>query len=145
MISTRTVTSENEPYISVRYSTTTPENHPPLYAYLLKVEVISSVGYPEHIFVFHRSPEGISGDIVDTFTQIASPVDVEEIPVDAPDPKNGMPYYRTKEVTLWFRTPDDMELAKKNIKDDIRTLSLTYDTLYSNPDTQEVETYGHKS
>jgi len=127
--------------ITVRYSTTTPEAHPPMYAYALKAEVIQSIGYPDHIFVFQRSKETADGSWVDEFIQIASPLEVEEVPENAPDLANNMPYYRSKEVTLYFRNMEDLNLAKSNIGSDIRTLTSTYDTLNAGFDKQEIVKY----
>ena len=131
-----------KPGFTVKYSTMLPENHPGVYAYALKAEVTSATDFPDHLFVFQRTPENNEGDWVDTFIQIASPLEVEEVPEDAPDLQNGMPYYRAKEVTLWFRTAEDVKLAKAKMDDDLRTLKATYDALNGAPDTEEIETYG---
>lgn len=130
------------PELKVRYSTTVPEVHPKIYAYALKVEVVKAVGYPDHVFLFQRSKENEVGDCTDEFIQIASPLDIEEVPENAPDPENNMPYYRSKEVTVWFRNIEDLNLAKSKIKGDLATFTLTYDTLNSGFDKQEEETYG---
>lgn len=132
-----------KPSLTVKYRATQPDRHPAIYAYALTVEIVNAVEYPDHLFVFHRSPENNEGDSVDEFIQIASPAEIEEVPEDAPRPEENMPYYRTKEVTLWFRTMEDLELAKRKIKDDLQTLVLTYDVLADDPDMkEEIETYG---
>lgn len=136
-------TADSEKFgVTVRYSTTCPDRHPQVYAYALKVEVTKAVGMTDHLFVFQRSPENNEGDCVDTFIQIASPLEVEEVPEDAPDPMHGMPYYRAKEVTLWFRTMEDVVLAKKKFDDDLMTLTTTYHVLNGAPDKEETRTYG---
>lgn len=127
--------------LTARYSTTVPNKHPAIYAYALKVEITRAVGYPSHLFVFQRSPENNEGDSVDTFIQIASPLDVDEVPENAPDLQRNMPYYRTDKVVLWFRTMEDLELAKKKIKDDLQTLVLTYNVLNGSADKEEIESY----
>lgn len=129
------------PSISVKYSTTTPEKHGLIYAYALKVEISEAIGIPDHLFVFQRSPENNEGDCVDTFIQIASPLELEEVPENAPDLQNSMPYYRSSEVTLWFRTMEDLELAKKKIEEDLQTLVLTYKTINGELDKKETKTY----
>lgn len=128
--------------IRVRYSETVPEQHPAIYAYALKVEVLSAEGYDDHVFLFQRSKTNLEDDWVDEFIQIASPLDIEEVPEDAPDLKHNMPYFRTKEVTLWFRCLEDLRLAKGKIRDDLQTLALTYDTIGDRYDKDEEETYG---
>lgn len=134
--------TSNKPSLKVRYSVTVPEMHPEIYAYALKVEVINAIGYPEHLFVFQRSKANENGDWVDEFIQIASPLDIEETPENAPKLDDNMPYYRTKEVVLWFRTMEDLKLAKAKIKDDLKVLTTTYDILEQGFDAQEEETYG---
>lgn len=133
---------EKKAELKVRYSTDRAEEYPTIYAHALKVEVISAIGYPDHIFVFHRNKANTDGDYVDEFTQVASPLEIEEIPEDAPDLQNGMPYYRAKEVTVWFRNLDDLELAKSRIKADIRDFAFTYDVITGDLKDQEEETYG---
>lgn len=131
-----------KPELSVKYSTTVPDKHPAIFAYLLRAEIEYATGYPDHLFVFQRSPQNNEGDSVDTFIQIASPLDVEEIPENAPDLQNNMPYYRAKKVELWFRNMEDLELAKKKIDDDLQTLVLTYNVLNGQQDKEEIEKYG---
>lgn len=133
---------EKKAELKVRYSTSRSDAYPTIYAHALKAEVISAVGYPDHIFVFHRNKANTEGDYVDEFTQIASPLEIEEVPEDAPDLQNGMPYYRAKEVTVWFRALDDLELAKAKMKEDIRDFALTYDVITGDLTDQEEETYG---
>lgn len=128
-------------HLTIKYSTTIPDKHPAIYAYLLKVEVVNAVGYPHHLFVFQRSPDNNEGDSVDTFIQIASPLDVDEVPENAPDLQNNMPYYRAQKVELWFRNMEDLELAKSKIKEDLQTLVLTYKVLKGSTDKEEIENY----
>lgn len=130
-----------KPGITVSYESATPEHYPSVYAHALKVEVVSAIGYPDHIFVFQRSKPDSNGDCVDEFIQIAAPLEIEEVPEDAPDLQNGMPYYRAKSVTLYFRTIEDLELAKAKIDEDIGMLKRTYDVLEHGFDRQEIRHY----
>jgi hypothetical protein len=132
----------SEPKFKVKFSTTVPDRHPVIYSYFLKAEVTEATGISDHLFVFQRTPENNEGDAVDRFIQIASPLDIEEIPEDAPDFKNNMPYFRRREVELWFRNVEDLELARKKMDDDLRTLSLTYKVLNGEADKEDVEDYG---
>lgn len=138
--------ASSDPYIParirVRYSESTPDKHPPIYAYALKVEVLEAKGLDVNLFVFQRISHGAEGDATDEFIQIASPVDIEEIPAHAPDLAHNMPYYREKEVTLWFRCYEDLRLAKEKMDGDFETLSLTRDTLVGDLDITEEKSYG---
>ena len=131
-----------KPTLTVEYSTTASEEYDPIYAYSLKVEILEASGISDHLFVFQRSPDNNEGDSVDTFIQIAAPLEIEEVPENAPDPQHGMPYYRAKEVTLWFRTLEDLKLAKNKIRDDLETLVRTYEVLNNDIYKKEIETYG---
>lgn len=127
--------------LTVRYLTTVKDNHPRIYAYALRVSIINAIGCPDHLFVFQRTPKNNEGDAVDEFIQIASPLETEEVPEDAPDFDNNMPYYRAKEVVLWFRNMEDLELGKNKIKEDLQTLVQTYKLLDGEQDKEEVEKY----
>lgn len=131
-----------EPSLEVKYSEITPDKHPPIFAYALKVEICKATVLSDHVFVFQRSPENNEGEATDNFIQIASPLELEEVPEDAPDLQNGMPYYRSKSVLLWFRNMEDLELAKRKIDDDLQTLVLTYKTINGKPDKEEIKNYG---
>ena len=127
--------------IKARYTMDVPEEHYQVYAHSLKVEIVDAEGCSDHLFVFQRSKENEIGDCVDEFIQIASPLDIEEVPEDAPRLDENMPYYRSKSVTLWFRCLEDLELAKSKIKEDLSTLAYTYDVLNGAHGRQEEETY----
>lgn len=129
---------KEKPGIDVRYSSTVEEEHPQMYAHALKVTVTAAREYPDHIFLFHRGKPNNEGNVIDEFISVASPVDIEETPENAPALDDGMPYYRSNEVTLWFRNTEDLELAKKKISEDITVLVKTYNILGSdNLDKQE--------
>lgn len=132
---------DNPPNISVRYSILTTEDNPDLLVSKLTVEVVDSVNCPKEIFVFHRGPSTIEGDIIDEFSHIATPLDLEELPAKAPSLELQTPYYREKKVTLYFRTIADLELAKKAFKRDIRKLIEAHTILNSSNLHQETETY----
>lgn len=132
-------TTNQFPAITVNYSTTVPEKHPTMYAYALRAKVTKAENCTGHIFMFHRSKENNEGNSVDEFIHIASPLDIEEVPENAPDLANGMPYYRTDEVTLWFRNAEDLELAKKQIAEDVSTLVKTLVILQSHKMDKEEE------
>lgn len=119
-----------------------------LYAYALHVSVESDED--PHVFVYQRytptmNPYGRTDLVVnDEFINIATPVDMYDIPVDEPDPCHGMPYYRSSTLDLWFRNLEDLERAKGDIDKDLESLAKLYNNLDSN-DTYEYEetrTYG---
>ena len=120
-----------------------------LYAYALHVSVTSDDGDP-NVFVFQRStptmnPYGRTDRMVDdVFVNVATPVDMHEIPAKEPDPEHGMPYYRNSVLDLWFRNAGDVETAKRDIGEDLASLARLCESL-SNDETfqyEETRTYG---
>ena len=95
-----------------------------LQSYDLRVVAESATDMSKKIFVFQRMvpipPIPATPD--DRFTCLADPVDLEEIPEDAPDLDNEMPYFRVDEVTLRFRDMTTLEEVKNLIDEDVQRL-----------------------
>ena len=115
-----------------------------LYAYALHVEVSvpedsndsnDSNDIDPNIFVFRRSPRTMNpfgptdGWFDDEFFNVATPVDMYDIPAKFPDIENGMPYYRDSKVELWFRNCEDAARAKREISEDIASLVKMWDNI----------------
>jgi hypothetical protein len=112
---------------------------PNLQSYDLKVVAESATDMPKEIFILQRRIGGASpGSSVpeDVFTCIADPVDLEEIPVGAPDLNHEMPYYRVAEITLRFRSTVLLEECKNLMDEDIRIL---VDSLKSAQDVELID------
>lgn len=88
-------------------------------------------------------PDGINHciDTVDRFIHVATPLDFDEVPEDEPDLSNDIPYYRTDDVVIWFRSLIDLNKTKLDFEDDINTLVRTYESL-DNLEVTETKTYG---
>ena len=128
--------------IDVRYSVN--EKQEGLFSYDLKVEVLAATDMPEEIFIFQRCvepAESVNTQPTDQFVCLADPVDLQEVPVNVPDPANEMPYYRTKEVLLRFRDMTTLTETKDLIAQDVQllvdslkaaaTLTATEDVTYA--------------
>jgi hypothetical protein len=136
--------------LTLEYSQT--ETKDGLYAYALHIvasTVLNDDGDP-HIFVYHRRPRTMNPfgrtdlEFDDVFVNIATPVDMEEVPEDAPDICHGMPYYRSDTLDLWFRNLEDVEQAKKDVDRDVASLCKLYNNM-SDTDGfrfKEEKTYG---
>lgn len=119
-----------------------------LYAYALHVSVTSDED--PNVFVIRRSmptmnPYGRTDLWVDDeFINVATPVDMYDVPVGQPDPCHDMPYYRVSEIDLWFRNLEDLEQAKKDIDEDLASLAKLYNNLEdkSTYEHEETRTYG---
>lgn len=129
--------------LTVQYYTS-PSNASQVYAYALKVDVTSATDMPQKIFVFQRGEKRTnSGEFIDSFMNIASPVDMDNVPEDEPSLEDNIPYYRKSSVTLYFRCLEDLEDTKNDIDDDIATLVRTYRILqdFDNFKLLEEKTY----
>ena len=105
----------------------TPTQRSQVYGYALRVKVTESEGIPTKIFVYQRGEHRInSGNYIDRFINIASPVDMDNVPEDEPMLDSGIPYYRTDEVILYFRCLEDLVESKNDIDADISHLIETY-------------------
>lgn len=114
-----------------------------MFGYVLKVTVTNAVDMPAEIFIFQRgaAPAPMAGaKAQDQFVCIADPVDLDEIPVLAPDIAAEIPYYRLASVTLAFRTPEDRQEVLDDIASDIERLTDSVN-LMAVLDDSEVVTY----
>ena len=69
--------------------------------YRVRFDVSEAVCMAAEIFVYQRSPGAIAGTMIDEFSNVASPADLEEYPVDKPVLTTG--FYRLSYVDLVFR------------------------------------------
>ena len=129
--------------MKVRFSTTTTGDG--FFGYALRAEVSDPEGMPPDIFVYHAGvPELPSKEVVDTFSHVASPVDMEELPFGEPDLSKKTPYYRRSSVVLWVRSAEWLEQLKENIDADIAQLVHEYSYLNdgNNYTVTETKAYG---
>lgn len=129
--------------LKVKFSTTTTGDQ--YLGYAVKAEVIEAEGITPYIFMFQAGvPELPTREIVDVFTNVASPVDIEETPENEPDMSKKNPFYRRKSVTLWCRSADWLDKVKQRLNEDIAQLMQTYAVLNdeNHYDNEEVKSYG---
>ena len=132
-----------QPSITVQYYQS-PSHGSQVYGYAMRVKVTEATGMPSKIFVFQRGKKRTnSGEFIDHFINIASPVDMDNVPEDEPAFDSNIPYYRKDTVTLYFRCLQDLEECKDDISGDIFHLVETYKYLedYDNFELVETKTY----
>ena len=111
--------------MKVKFSTTVTGDK--VFGYALKAEVTDPEGMPPDIFVYRAGvPELPTKEVVDTFSHVASPVDLEELPAGEPDLSKKTPYYRRNSVVLWVRAAQWLEQLKDNLDADIAQLVRDY-------------------
>ena len=112
---------------SIKLKRTVRASDPALYmGYSMIVETENAVDMPEEIFVFQRgiAPARSQQDPVptDQFIKVAAPVDLEDYPPSPDDVREDMPFYRAKDVELWFRTEEERDEVWEYIQDDVAGL-----------------------
>lgn len=102
----------------------------PVQSYDMIIEVLDATDMPKEIFVFQKGimPAREGAERTDGFTSVADPVDLEELPVEVPDPVDMNPYYRSDKVQLRFRSVVDLEETWGYIRQDIQGLVLALNT-----------------
>mgnify|MGYP000597036515 CR=1 FL=1 len=94
-----------------------------LSAFRLRVEVELTHGIEPQIFVYRRDlANPYTGDVLDTFFTIASPVDMAEYPSEEPDPQKAYPFFRKRFVELDFRSTALADEAWRLIVEEATTL-----------------------
>ena len=103
-------------------------------AYGLSVEVESSEGIPPEVFVYHRSAPQLAsglpwdGRVVETFQNVATPVDIAEVPSESEAPA-GAPYVRSASMKAVFRNPEDVDRAVDGISGDLASLVKSWENV----------------
>lgn len=119
--------------VKLQKSETKPYLHGNIQGHMFALEVIEAVGMPAEIFVYQRRPGATGGQPpIDEFSNVASPSDLEEYPVDAPTADVG--FYRMKRIELVFR---DITLAEQAYADIQRDICGLIESLQAMQNTDE--------
>ncbi|KKN45016.1 hypothetical protein LCGC14_0687280 [marine sediment metagenome] len=87
----------------------------------LRLEVIEAIGLPPEIFVYQRKPGRLpNGQARDEFSNIASPVDLEEYPTEEPSSESS--FFRLKTLDIVFRNIELLRTSFADIRQDICSL-----------------------
>ena len=90
--------------------------------YRVRFDVIEAVCIPAAVFVYQRLPGATVGETTDVFSNVASPADFEEYPID--EPVSGGQFFRLQYVDLVFRNLDLLEQSATDITLDREALAL---------------------
>ena len=116
---TRSVTlkrSEIEEYIEGRTQ-----------GYRVRFDVLEAVCMPAELFVYQRVLGSVPGTVIDTFSNVASPTDLEEYPTD--EPTDAVGFYRLSHVDLIFRSIDLLSQSAQDLTRDISALVMALNQL----------------
>ena len=110
-------------------------------AWRMRITVTDWYNVDPNIFVYMRTGPEVQGSYVDTFEAVASPVDLEEYPAQAPDEDQEPPFFRMAQIDLISRNMTLLDETWESIKADrdelIRTLANICEL-----ETDEVSRYG---
>jgi hypothetical protein len=84
---------------------------------------------PTAIFRYLRHPPDAQGGVYDEFTGICSSPDLEEFPVDEPDPAANPPVFRSNEIDLIFESQQRAEESLALMLTEIAALKETLDAM----------------
>ncbi len=76
-------------------------------AYRLQVQVAEIEDMPEEIFIHERKVDPDTAEITDTFCAVASPVDIYEMPINAPNSESA--YFRKSSMDGYVRSTAEAE------------------------------------
>lgn len=93
------------------------------------IDVHGDRAEPE-IFVFQRGYLD-GANYCDNFCAVASPIQIEELPINTPDTENGGVFYRASDVTLLFPTRATLDETINLITVEITELADTLNSLES--------------
>lgn len=94
--------------------------------YRVRFDVTDAVDMVTEIFVYQRRPGTLPDSPVrDEFSNVASPADLEEYPVDAP--VSTSPFFRLRYADLIFRSLALLEQSSSDLLSDIAQLVETLD------------------
>lgn len=91
-------------------------------AYRLHVEASDPVGFDGRVFLYRRLPTDPAGNILDRFVGVASPQDLDSVPVDAPDTNNNWPMFRQSVVELDATSTNEATQYWNNITSSVTVL-----------------------
>jgi hypothetical protein len=105
----------------------TVQDYQALGVFRIRFEIIDAENIDQEVFLYRRHPpDPYTGDEKDEFCAIASPVDLVEYPINAPDINKDFPFLRKNFADLLFRSTSEAEAAKEEI---ITQLNVLLDAL----------------
>lgn len=113
--------------ITLSRFTSQPITEPGVGQHLWCMQIIAqgSGDFPSDIFIFRTSGQtGLDPVTQDTFFAVASAHDLQELPlvIDSTSEVSQCPFYRRSTVTLYLRTPEEVERVWKAIQRDTHAL-----------------------
>ena len=110
-----------------------------------RIKVIAEAEYPDlipddKIFLYARTvPSPETGEIVDRFIAVCSPLDMEEYPADNPDMTRTPHFYRLNEIDLVHTSQTILLECWEDIKKDIHELVETLKNMQTLSTGEEIE------
>lgn len=91
-------------------------------AYRVRIDASDAEGVDARVFVHRQDPaNAYTGEPLDTFMAVASPVDMTEYPPEEPDAGNQYPFFRRAWVEMDFR---NISVAKAFVDTVVREVNV---------------------
>jgi hypothetical protein len=84
----------------------------------------------DYVFVYRQHPaDPYTGEIFEEFCTVASPVDLSEYPVGAPDPNKPFPFFRKNFIEVDLRSQADFDGTWELIQTEVCRLVAALDLM----------------
>ena len=104
--------------------------------YQMNIYTSNQSGMPPEIFVMQRKLDPITKTLVDKFAAVATPVQLESLPINCP--ASGSSYFRTTNVTILGDTAEYMQWVLTQIQADTQMLINDLNALFNLSAAQEI-------
>lgn len=98
-------------------------------AYTTTVEISSSESIPKEVFIKKRTINFVNDSNNDVFVAVATPAQIEDLPVD--NPEKGSSYFRTYKTELIGKTIEEVDAILRSMVAELNKLTLDMETIMS--------------
>jgi len=100
---------------------------PDITSYSMILDILAAENAPKEVFIMKRTKNFVSDQFDDVFAAVATPVQLEDLPIGAPDANSS--YYRVSSVELIARTAEGIDAIFDSMIYELNKLSLDLDAL----------------
>lgn len=100
---------------------------PDITSYSMILDILAAENAPKEVFIMKRTKNFVNDQFEDVFAAVATPVQLEDFPIGAPDANSS--YYRVSSVELIARTAEGMNAIFDSMIYELNKLSLDIDAL----------------
>lgn len=113
--------------VKITLNRSTTKWQPDLSSYSMRVEVASTENIVREVFIMQRLKSFVSDQFEDVFAAVATPAQLEDLPVGAPGADTS--YFRVSSVDLVVRTAEGMDAVFESLVYEINKLCKDMEVL----------------